>query len=193
MSPGLRKPLARLLRTLANALLMAMVVAIPAGAARADTAREYGVKAAYLFNFAKFVTWPDTSFPAAQDPIRICVLGRDDFGGTLDAVVKGKTVRGRKLEVQKLRGAGDDDPLARSCHILFISASEQGREAVIFAAIEDRSIVTVGEVEGFATKGGMFNYVARGTKVKFQLNRSVAEARGVGVSARLIKLAELVE
>jgi len=161
--------------------------------AGSDAEREYGVKAAYLYNFAKFLTWPESSFASAEEPIHICVMGRDDFGGSVDAVISGKNVRGRSLALWKLRGDGVDDRKAGSCHILFVSSSEQGRESYIFASIKGRSVVTVGEVEGFAGIGGMLNYVARGTKLRFQLNRKVAEDAGIGVSARLVKIAEIVE
>ncbi len=177
------------------AVMLGFILLAVAGAAAADPEmeREYGVKAAYLYNFAKFVSWPETAFSSAREPIQICVLGRDDFGGSLEAVVSGKRVHGRYVVVRKLQGGGPGDGEAANCNILFVSESEQGREPSIFAAVAGRSVVTVGEVDGFAKNGGMINCIARGTKLKFQLNRKVAEDGNISVSSRLVKLAELVD
>src|ERR1700735_4139658 len=87
--------------------------------AQSPTADEYQVKAAFLYNFAKFVEWSPSSFATASAPIRICVLGRNPFGRDLSEVTDGKTVNGRKFLVDQVA----DLQLARSCHIVFVSSS----------------------------------------------------------------------
>src|ERR1700674_3171133 len=91
--------------------------------AQSPTAGEYQVKAAFLFNFAKFVEWPLGSFSDASAPLRICVLGRNPFGEELRNITKEKTVNGRKLDLHQVL----DPQVARTCHILFIASSEKAR------------------------------------------------------------------
>ena len=159
--------------------------------ARAGAASEYDMKAAYLFNFAKFINWPEGSFAKEDQPIQICVLGRDDFGDALGRVSRGRTVQGRAVEIKKLAGGGASDAQARSCNILFVSRSESGREADLLSVVGERPVVTVGEVEGFTEIGGVFNYVAEGSRVRFELNRKSAASKGLSVSSRLVRLADV--
>ncbi len=151
------------------------------------------MKAAYLFNFAKFINWPEGSFAREDQPIQICVLGRDDFNDALGHVSRGRSVQGREIEVKKLRGGGGDDAKARSCNILFVSRSESGRETDLLSSLQGQPVVTVGEVEGFTQFGGVFNYVSEGTRIRFELNRKAAEAKGLSVSSRLVRLAQITD
>ncbi len=95
-------------------VILGFCVLTVAGTATANSEREYVEKAAYLYNFTKFINWPEAVFSSARDPIEICVLGRDDFGASLEALVSGKSLRGRYLVVRKLRGGGRETarPLA---------------------------------------------------------------------------------
>jgi YfiR/HmsC-like len=96
---------------------------------RGQVADEYHVKAAYLYNFAKFVEWPSQVFKSATDPIAICVLGTDLFGESLDQTVNGKSLAGRPLTVRHI----GDSQQAGACQILFVSSSERKRLAAIFS------------------------------------------------------------
>jgi hypothetical protein len=172
-------------------LLLALLAGSSLVYADAAVAGEYDMKAAYLFNFAKFINWPEGSFVQEDQPIQICVLGRDDFGGALERVSRGRGVQGREVEVKKLMGGGGDDAKARSCNILFVSCSEAGREMELLSALMGQPIVTVGEVDGFTEYGGVFNYISEGTRIRFELNRKAAEANGLSVSSRLVRLAQI--
>lgn len=183
----------RRLGTFQGWALSVLLLALLGGSsvAQAAEAGEYDIKAAYLFNFAKFINWPEGSFAQEDQPIQICVLGRDDFGDALGRVSRGRTVQGRAIQVKKLKGGGRDDAKARSCNILFVSSSESGRERELLAVLEGQAIVTVGEVDGFTEFGGVFNYVSEGTRIRFELNRTAAKDKGLSVSSRLVRLAEI--
>jgi len=156
--------------------------------AQSPAAAEYQVKAAFLFNFAKFVEWPSSSFANASAPLRICVFGRDPFGDELRNITKGKTVNGRRLEIDQRI----DLQVARTCHILFIAASETARLKQIFESLRGADALTVGDAKGFVEQGGMINFVLENSRVQFEVNRKAAEEGGLKISSKLLAVAKLV-
>ena len=111
-------------RFITTTMIACVVVANSVPTRAALTSRqEYRLKAAFLYNFAKFIDWPSDSFPAGASPIVLCVLGSDPFGTALDETLQGKTVRGRSLVIRRFREVED----VRACHILFVGRSERGR------------------------------------------------------------------
>jgi hypothetical protein len=152
---------------------------VNAGVDRVD---EYQVKAAFLFNFAKFVNWADD--PAAK-PLVVGIVGEDPFGDTLDQLVRGKTVAGRGIVVQRF-SHGDD---LGKCNIVFVSASEGRRTPEILRRIGDGPILTVGETPQFLREGGLVRFYIDGNKVRFQINKQGAEQSGIRISSQLLSLA----
>jgi hypothetical protein len=148
---------------------------------------EYQVKAAFLFNFIKFVDWPAAQLPAGA-PVTICVLGDDPFGTDLDETVEGRVVNGRRLLVRRLERARDAEP----CHVLFIAGSEEARLAAVLDAVKATSILTIGDMDAFAAKGGMIQLTLSDKKVRFEINREAAERAGVRISSQLLRLATAV-
>ena len=149
---------------------------------------EYQVKAAFLFNFAKFVEWPPSSFSDASAPLRICVLGRDPFGEELRNITKEKVVNGRKLEVSQVL----EVKVAGTCHILFIASSETARLKQILESLRGTDALTVGDTKGFVEQGGMINFVLENNRVQFEVNRKAAEQVGLKISSKLLSVAKLV-
>jgi hypothetical protein len=167
--------------------LLLLAAAASAGAdARSDL--EYQVKAAFLFNFAKFVEWPADAFAGPRDPVAICVVGKDPFGESLDSVVRGETVSGRPLVVRRTRQALE----ARGCQVVFLPQSERGHQDEILSSVEGASILTVGEDDGFLTGGGIIRFVLEENRVRFEINLAAAEANGLKLSSRLLRLARSV-
>ena len=155
----------------------------------APVASEYQVKAAFLYNFTKFTSWPSNAFPSISAPFIIGILGEDPFGSTIDDVVKGEVVSGRTLVVKRLH-AGDD---LRGCHLLFISRSEKERLSALFSQLRGSPVLSVSEIDGFAEKGGMVNLVLANKTVKIEINQAAVEQAGLQISAKLLKLARLVK
>jgi YfiR/HmsC-like len=156
--------------------------------AQSPTAGEYQVKAAFLFNFAKFVEWPPSSFFDASAPIRICVFGRDPFGEELRNITREKIVNGRKLEVDQVA----DLRVARTCHILFIASSEKAQMKQTLESLRGTDALTVGDTKGFVEQGGMINFVLENNRVQFEVNRKAAEEGGLKISSKLLSVAKLV-
>ena len=165
--------------------LVVMVAFLSGMRAQSPTAGEYQIKAAFLFNFAKFVEWPSSSFSDASAAMRICVLGQDPFGEELQNITREKIVNGRKLEVSNVI----DLQQARKCQILFISPSEKKQMKQVITSLAGTSVLTVGESEGFAEQGGMINFVLEKSRVQFEVNRKVAEHAGLKISSKLLAVA----
>ena len=149
---------------------------------------EYHVKAAFLYNFAKFVEWPEEAFRGPNDPITIGILGKDPFGSYLDRTIKNKTVKGRNLVVKRFEKAND----LQACHILFISASEQKRLSQVLNKLNNWNVLTVSDIESFSRVGGMVNLIREGNKVRFEINVDAAKRAGLKISSHVLKLANIV-
>jgi hypothetical protein len=158
--------------------------------ASAQVSKEYQVKAVCLWRLAQFVTWPANAFENANSPVVIAVLGENPFGDLLNAAVSGETAHDRRLVVQHHRSVSD----IKSCHILFVSASEAGQVNKVVAETAGRSILTVADFEDFArTKGGMVCFRTRENKVKLQINLKAVTAARLGLDPRLLRSAEIID
>jgi hypothetical protein len=170
---------------------LACLPAVPgAAAARAPTlTREYDLKAAFLFNFARFVEWPADAFATDATPITIGILGDDPFGRSLDEIVANEAVGSRKLIVRRYASVED----VEACHILFVSASQAGRLEQIVARLGKRSILTVGDTAGFASRAGMIGFEMARSRLKLRINLSAARAARLTISSQLLRQATIVE
>ncbi|MCP4108698.1 MAG: YfiR family protein [Desulfobacteraceae bacterium] len=147
------------------------------------------VKAAFLYKFVKFVEWPAQAFKTPETPVVVCILGDDPFGPALE-ILKNKPVGKRKLFVIKHK---EINKHKESIHIVFVSASEKKRLDSILSRFKGRPILTIGDTEGFAAKGGIINMVKRGGKIGFEINIKAAKHSGLKISSRLLKLAIIVD
>jgi hypothetical protein len=155
----------------------------------AQELEEYQVKAAFLYNFVKFVEWPPQTFKNATDRIAICILGQDPFGGALDDAVKGKTFEGRTFVVPRISDVRE----ASGCQILFVSASETKRARAVLVELKASGILTVGETEGFTTEGGVINFKLEEGRVRLRVNVEAAERAKLRISSKLLSLAQIVK
>lgn len=158
------------------------------GELHAQAPREGEVKAAFVYNFAKFVDWPPQAFADPSSPIIIGIVADDSFGDALDRAVEGKIVQGRKIVVKRW----SRDQSFPHCHILFISSTESNFLKEIFQKIKGSSVLTIGEADGFAQQGGMINLVLSDNKVRFEINQKNAESAGLNISSKLLTLAKTV-
>ena len=158
-----------------------------AGRAHAQESQpsEYQLKAAFLYNFAKFVEWPADALPQNTSPFVIGILGESPFNDDLEKTVAGKKISNHPISVVACSTAIE----ATNCHILFISSSEKTRLPEIFKSLLDSSILTVGETEQFTESGGMINFVREANKIRFQINDDAAKKSGLKISSKLLSLA----
>ena len=153
---------------------------------------EYLIKAGFIFNFAKFVDWPPTTFAQADSPIVIGILGTDPFGAIIDQIVQDKKIGGRGFVVKRLKWGADPKDL-RECKILFVGASERAHIDELVQIVRGLPILTVGETPGFAERGGVIRLVLEDNKVRFEVNVEAARQAGLTISSRLLTLARIIQ
>ncbi|HNT69225.1 MAG TPA: YfiR family protein [Syntrophorhabdaceae bacterium] len=152
------------------------------------TVSEYEVKAAFLYNFVKFVDWPDGSQGEGKGVVNVCMFGSGPIDREL-ARLKDKVVKGRRFAV-KYTGSTEE---FRGCHMLFICSSEKGRLQEALKAVKRKGILTVGDTEGFARKGVIINFYFEDKKIRFEINLDAAREAQFSISSQLLRLARIVK
>lgn len=181
--PARRRTAARRALLAAASLLLASL-ALPRAGGAVDAAR---VKGAFLYNFAKFVRWPPEAL-AEGEPLLLCVLADEATHEGLASTVEGKAARGHPIRTRALAQPEE----GRSCHIVFVAEGAGVPPDALAAALEGRSVLTVGESEGFARRGGMIRFLREENKLRFAVNPRAAARARLGISSRLLRLARVV-
>jgi len=149
--------------------------------------QEYKVKAAFIYNFAKFTEWPDGHFADSDAPFVIAVVGTDPFDGALDHIVAGKKVGTHPVEVRHF----DSAEKLGNCEILFIADNDDETIAKIIDKVSDKSILTVGESDHFDANGGAIRFFTEDSKMRFEINTDATDKAKLKVSSKLLKLARI--
>jgi hypothetical protein len=167
-------------------MVLAALLLAPLFPARAEErpVAEYEVKAAFVYNFAKFIDWPAESFASETAPFTICILGDNPFGKGFDPI-RSKTVKNRPVAVREI----DDAASAGGCQVLFISASAEDRLDDILFSLKSRPTLLIGDTERFAKRGGMIGFMTEQNKVVFEINDTRAKRAGLRLSSQLLRLA----
>ncbi|HWF39006.1 MAG TPA: YfiR family protein [Candidatus Acidoferrales bacterium] len=156
--------------------------------AQSDSPNEYQVKAAFLFNFAKFVDWPPGTYANAQSPFAICVLGDDPFGHVLENTLAGKSLGAHPVVLRRTKDLAE----ARRCQVVFVSSSEMHRYGEVVEGVRGARVLLVGETDGFASSGGAIEFTLEGNHVRFAINPEAAQRAGLTLSSKLLMLARIV-
>jgi hypothetical protein len=170
---------------LAGLMFLALAGVVQSARAQESPPSEYQVKAAFLFNFGKFVEWPTNAFANAESPLVIGVFGGDPFHGDLERLVAGQKIAGHPVVVRQTSALPD----LKGCHILFIPAAAKEREREALQAAGGACVLTVGEFYGFCEAGGMVNFVIEDRQVHFDINNDAVKAAGLKISSKLLTLA----
>lgn len=155
--------------------------------AQTQVAREYQVKAVFLFNFSQFVEWPAQSFQDTNALV-IGILGEDPFGAYLDEAVRGEEVNGHPLVVSRYKRIDD----VKACHILFITAAEAHQLKQVFASLKSKSILTVSDSDNFTKQGGMIKFFTENNKTRIRINLEATKDANLTISSKLLRLADVV-
>jgi hypothetical protein len=176
----------RALLTLPSKLLLLLLLVTVATAA--STPSEYQVKAVFLFNFTQFVDWPAASFADGRAPFVIGVLGHDPFGSALDEAVRGETVNGRTLVVERYRSTAELKP----CQILFIDRSVSSDTKQTLGSIGHPGTLTVSDSDAGALPGVIIRFLNEGKKIRLRIDVDSARDAGLVISSKLLRPAEVV-
>ena len=149
---------------------------------------EYPVKAAFLYNFARFIEWPAEAFPNEKSPIALCVFRHDPFGSVLDEVLHGKSINNRELQARRV----NELPELKTCQVIFISGEEDKHLPEVLNSVKGASALVVGESEEFAERGGTIQFYLENNKLRFAVNLDAAQRARLQLSSRLLALARIV-
>jgi len=147
---------------------------------------EYKIKAGYLYNFTKFITWPENEL----ETFNLCILGKDPFGPILNPIEK-RSVKGKPIRLSRIQHADE----AKHCHIVYISSLSKAHISTL-GVLTIKSVVaklTVGESKPFTHQGGMISFFQREGKVKLGVNLLSLRKSGLEISAKLLEVAEIYE
>jgi hypothetical protein len=167
--------------------------------------QEYNVKAAFLFNFIKFVDWPTRDLGDANEPLIIGIIGKDPFKDNF-GVLKDKQVKGRNVTITRFKGIEELEEagqkrkdqlypqieIIRKCHLLFICSSEKEHVFEIVNLVRNHSILTVADMDGFLGAGGIINFLMEEKKVRFEINVKTAKQAELNIRSKLLRLAKRV-
>lgn len=172
----------------AGCLVLVFGGSLHAMGAQTDGAGEAQLKAAFVYNFARFVEWPAASFNDAGDRLQLCVAGQGPVARLLPEL-EGRTAQGRELQVRSISSTTE----AKACHMIFVSGVGEPRVADVLQVARGLAVLTVSDVSGFADAGGVIGLVRVDDRLQFEINLIAARARGLKVSAHLLKLARTVK
>ncbi len=167
---------------LAAALVASPAIAAGAGA---DLAQDVAVKAAFLYNFAKFAEWP--AMPAGV-PLVVCIVGDDRIAAALVETVRGQNISGHPLEVRRAQ----ESATWRACQVLFIAVGETRRSAGGLGELKALPVLTVSDGKGFSSAGGIIELFVEAGRMRFAINVDAAEGSGLRLSSRLLGLAKII-
>jgi hypothetical protein len=171
-------------RCRALGVALGLLAAAGAEPAFAQRGLEDEVKAAFVYNFIKFIEWPADAITG--ESFNVCVLGQGAFGGgALERAVRGDDVGGHPIAVERVAAEG---PFA-SCQILFVPREQTHLTSMIGRALGNAPVLLVGEADGFLKAGGAINLVVEGGHVRFDVGISQASARGLRLSSKLLRVA----
>lgn len=171
------------IHNLALSLIVPVILGFPGLQAQGTKVGEYEVKAAYLYNFGRFVEWPTKG--GRGESFSVCVLGKDPFGTALDATVAGEVIADSHVVVKRLSRIQN----LEDCRILFISSSEESQLREVLTTLDKLAVLTVSDLPQFLRRGGMMQFVLDGNRVRFEVNVTSVERSGLTLSSQLLKLA----
>ncbi len=175
------------LRAVVAFTLLALPFALNALAQNSEPT-QFDVEAAYLYRFGNFVQWPPDASAGKSKQFSICVLGHDPFGSTLSDMVKGSAINGLPIAARRIQSAKE----AAGCRIVYFSSSEDNRLGTDLTDLRGGPVLTVSDIPGFDSRGGMVQFVLTDRRVRFEINLSNAQKVGLKLSSQLLKVAVAV-
>jgi hypothetical protein len=168
-------------------LVLLLLMASPQTISSQAVPEEYQVKAVFLYNFSRFIDWPESSFPTPNSPFVIGILGEDPFGNYLEETVRGEAVGTHVMTIHHFQNISDIE----NCHILFISYKDPDKIRKALDALAGKNILTVNENTNFAKMGGMIQFYDELSKIKLMINESAIKDTQIQISSKLMKVARI--
>lgn len=173
-------------RTCVGFLAVSLAVAW-VGTTLAEESGEYAVKAAFLYNFAKYVEWPVGSF---TDKFVVGIVGKDPFGKHLETIARQKRLHGVPIELQRFQTVEQVPPAV--CQLVFLKSERPQVLRRLVTRLQGHPVLVVTDAEGFAKRGAAINFLLLNNKVRFEVNLEAVRRAGLTMSAKLLRLARIV-
>lgn len=161
---------------------------VATGSSAEPVTKEYQLKAAFLYNFTKFVEWPTNRFTTTNQPLVLGVLGDNPFGAELAKAVQGRTHNGHAIVVSNLAPT----VFATNVHLLFVPRGQESSFEKQLAPLHTAGVLTIGESELFASQEGIITFTTEADKIRFEINLAATETTGLKISSKLLHLAKTV-
>jgi hypothetical protein len=150
-------------------------------------ALEYQVKAAFLYNFTRFISWPSSAFNSPTAPFVIGIVGNDPFGSYLEDIIDQEKVDNHPIIIQRYHDIKD----INNCQILYISVSDDNKIKEIIAGVAHQNVLTVGDADKFVKWGGVISFFKDDNKLRVQINMAAAKTAGIEISSKLLKISKI--
>jgi hypothetical protein len=170
------------------ACLLTYILLVMPAQAQSQMVEVSQVRAAYLYNFVKFVEWPPVAYQSVDAPAVICIVGDARTSSVLELATLAKKANGRRVEARQPRSANE----FKSCHVLFIGFSDKPRISAILRSVKDSNVLTIGQTDGFISLGGMINLVEKDGNIGLEIDPKATEEAGLKVSSRLLVISRIV-
>ena len=169
-------------------LLFWLLTGASVPAADLSSLPEHEIKALYLFNFTKYVDWPENAFADSNSCYTIGIAGSEEIFNDLDKLTNGRSVNGRKLRIQHIEKAED----ARKCQIVYLGRGSEKLVGTVLEVVRHRPVLTVGEHENFLAQGGMVHFAREENKVRMEIYLDASQEAHLIISARLLPIAKII-
>jgi len=173
-------------------LVLCVLGALSITASHADELELTTLKSLYSYKFGKFTQWPDNKLNSASTNFRYCILGQNPFSQNTLNMISGKSVQGIPLSVELFASGLVPKEVLSACHIVFITKSEKYRLATILLSLNNKSVLTISDIQGFSAKGGMVTLIDDRGKLRFQINPLALQQAALSISSKIMELAEIV-
>jgi uncharacterized protein DUF4154 len=168
---------------LAKSTTTTLILLLTLFCSTAHARSENEIKVVYLYNFIKFITWPQE--PTTNN-ITICLYGENTFG---EAIEKLNTLKARNRPLVVVYLEKDEDP---SCSVVFIGPLKEKIAGELLTKIDSKPVLTISEIDSFTDKGGIIGFITMGNVVKFDINLKQARSSNIQISSKLLELANHV-
>jgi hypothetical protein len=178
--------LKRAVRLIFGIMFLALFCNMLQAQAQRKPALEYQVKAAFLFNFTKFVIWPASAFKADDAPFVIGIFGNDPFGPYLDELVKGESLDTHPIIVQRYTNINE----ISGCHLLFVNTNQPTQQQII-TLTGTVGTLTVSDADGFVKRGGSICFFKQDNKIRIEINVAATKNSKLEISSKLLSIAKI--
>lgn len=151
------------------------------------------LKALYSYKFSLFTEWPEAKLNEGNASLEFCIIGRNPFGQSAMDTIEGKPAKAKSIHVEAYNSGVLSEESLNNCHVVFISSSEGQRLPALLNSLQHFPILTISDIPGFSSHGGMITLIKSGDHIKFEINPGAIKQAKLAMSSKIIELATIVK